>query len=172
MHWKKNGSSLPILFFLLLFCTTVVAEQIGGFWKTINEETAKTQSIIAVYEYMGIYYGRIIASCDKNGEINDSIYAPIGRADGMPGKPYYSGMDILWNLRLSGSKYKGKILDPRDGSVYSATLWRNDNNLMVRGELLFFGKTKTWLPAWDSDFPDNFRKPDLKKFIPLIPQLD
>jgi uncharacterized protein (DUF2147 family) len=168
----QKSKVLFSLLFLLISCTPLVADEIVGFWKTINEETARTQSIIAIYEYLGNFYGRIIASCDKNGDINDSIYAPIGRSKKMPGNPFYCGMDILLNLRPSAGKYKGKIIDPRDGSVYSASVWRSDDNLIIRGELLFFGKSITWRPAWNSDFPDDFKKPDLKKFIPLAPQVD
>jgi hypothetical protein len=51
-----------------------------GFWNTISEETGKAQSVVAIYEYQGGYYGRLIGSYDDAGKINDTIYDPKKRA--------------------------------------------------------------------------------------------
>ncbi len=126
------------LIYMLTFCGVALAQDIGGFWKTVDEKTGKAESIIALYQYQGKYFGRIIGSFDDNGNIKDSIYAPKGRATGVDGSPYYCGMDIIWNVQKRKSKYKGKIMDPRNGKVYNAGLWIRDGDLVVRGELLFF----------------------------------
>ncbi|HSX25999.1 MAG TPA: DUF2147 domain-containing protein [Chlamydiales bacterium] len=145
------------------------AEGIQGFWKTINEEGV-AQSIIAIYPYQGLYYGRIIATFDENVKIKDSIYHPVERAPGVVGNPYYSGLDIIWYLEDRGIKYKGKILDPQKGNVYNAELWIENGNLIVRGKLLMFGRNQEWLPVANSDFPKDFKVPDLNTFVPTIPQ--
>lgn len=145
------------------------SDTINGFWKTIDEKTGKAQSIIAVYQYDGKYYGRIIAAYDEQGQIDDSIYKPKSRAPGVEGEPFYSGLDIIWSLSLRGSRYKGKILDPREGNIYNAELWVHNGNLIVRGKLFFFGRNQSWLPATAADFPANFAIPDTSKFIPAIP---
>ncbi|MDE3045451.1 MAG: DUF2147 domain-containing protein [Verrucomicrobiota bacterium] len=147
------------------------AEEIGGFWKTVNEE-GKSQCIIAIYEYEGLYYGRIIGSFDSQGKMTDSIYKPVKRAPGIIGNPYYSGLDIIWDLADSGSKFKGKIVDPEHGKVYQSELWINDSRLVVRGKLLFFGRSQEWLPASAHDFPKDFKKPDLKSFVPAVPEVN
>ena len=145
-------------------------DDIGGFWKTINEQ-GEAQCIIAVYPYDGLYYGRIIATFSEKGQVDDSIYKPIKRAPGVVGDPFYSGLDIIWDLADSGVKYKGKILDPEKGNIYNAELWvDNDGNLVVRGKLMMFGRNQTWRAVVDSDFPKDFKKPDPATFVPAIPE--
>jgi uncharacterized protein (DUF2147 family) len=162
-----------VAFILMMTCCKVwAADNIAGFWKSINDDTGKAQCIVAMYEYKGKYYGRIVATCDKEGIISDSIYKPVDRAPGVVGNPYYAGLDLLWDLRDKGDKYKGKIVDPEKGGIYTATVWTEDGNLNVRGQLLIFGKTVTWLPTTKADFPKSFKMPDVKKFVPVIPEVD
>ena len=155
-------------FCLLMAHAAFAADDIGGFWKTVNEE-GKAQCIIAVYEYQGLYYGRIIGTFDDAGKMDDSIYKPSKRAPGVVGDPFYSGLDIIWDLRDSGSKFKGKILDPEHGDVYASELWIDGINLIVRGKLFIFGRSQEWLPASKADFPKGFKMPNLKALIPSIP---
>lgn len=161
----------PLLFILLsilTFVSSLNAQNIGGFWKSIDEKTGQVECLVAIYEYQEKYYGRIISTYNHDGVMDGSIYAPHGRAGGVKGHPYYCGLDIIWNLHDSGSRYKGKIMDPRNGNVYDAELWIKNGNLVVRGKLLFFGSSRTWLPAQDSDFSASFPKPNVKTFVPVI----
>lgn len=163
-----------ILFQLFLFlgtCSAFAADDIQGFWKTVNEEGV-SQCIIAVYQHDGIHYGRIIATFNNEGKIDDSIYKPSKRSPKLAGNPYYSGLDIIWDLVDSGSKFKGKILDPEKGNVYNSELWVEDGNLIVRGKFLFFGRSMQWLPVTKSDFPKDFKVPDLKTLVPSVPVKD
>lgn len=167
-----NKKALSFLFCLLAINVGAFADEVVGFWKTIDDKTGKANSIIAVYEYKGKYYGRIIATYNKEGQVDDSIEAPKDRAPGVVGTPFYSGLDILWDLKKEGTKYTGgKIMDPEQGKIYDAEMWRHDENLNVRGEILFFGENQTWPPASDADFPKGFKKPDLTKLIPVISQV-
>jgi uncharacterized protein (DUF2147 family) len=160
-----------ILFiFAILFSTHLIAEDVVGFWKTIDDETKKPQSIVGIYEHEGKYFGRIILTYNDKGGINDSIENPKNRAPGVVGEPYYAGMDIMWDLKKEGSKYTdGRILDPEKGRIYHAEMWPDRGNLIVRGEVWIFGANQEWLPA-ANDFPAGFSKPDLKNLIPTIPQ--
>lgn len=158
------------LLFLLISCTGLAAQSIAGFWKSIDDETGKPRCVVAVYEYKDMYYGRMIATFDDTGKVKETIYAPKGRAPGVLGNPYYCGLDFIWNLRDRGSKFKGKIMDPEAGSIYNAELWVENGNLIVRGKLLFFGKSQTWLPATQADFPKGFKMPDTAKFVPEVPE--
>jgi uncharacterized protein (DUF2147 family) len=161
---------IQILFSLLLVTKSVfAADNIQGFWKTVSEEGV-TQSIICVYEYDGLCYGRIIATYGDNGTIDDSIYKPVKRAPGVVGNPFYSGLDIIWDLENGKWVYKGRILDPERGKIYKSELWTEGNNLIVRGKLLMFGRSQTWYPVLKEDLPKDFKLPDPKTFIPVIPQ--
>lgn len=159
---------------LVLCCSFFLfsAEEIEGFWKTIDENTGKAQCIIAVYKHEGLCYGRIIGTFNEEGKMDDTIYKPIKRAPGLPDKPFYSGLDIIWYLADRGSRFKGQILDPEHGKVYNSELWIDSGNLIVRGKLLMFGRSQTWLPAVKSDFPKDFKMPDLKKMMPAVPRVD
>lgn len=145
---------------------------IEGFWKTVNDKTGKPGCIVAVYPYQGRYYGKMIGSYNDEGKMDDTIYDPKGKATGVPGSPYYCGLDFIWDMKLRGSKYKGKIMDPRNGDVYKAEMWTDDGNLIVRGKLLFFGRNETWHPATNADFPKGFKKPALNKLVPFVPDVE
>lgn len=163
-------------FFLsfLILCIQIMAQDITGFWTTVNEKTKKPESIIAIYEYKGKYYGRIIGTYDLNtGKIGDTIYNPVERAPGVVGQPFYSGLDIIYNLmKGKDNHYNGRIIDPQEGKSYRAEIWSENGNLMVQGKLFFFWRTQTWPPFPDKDFNKDFPKPDVSKFVPKIPKLN
>jgi uncharacterized protein (DUF2147 family) len=158
--------------FLFFFCSALMAADIDGYWKSINETTGKPQCVVAVYEYDGLHYGRIIGTYDPNGVMTETIYNPKGRAPGILGNPFYCGMDLIWALDDAGSKFKGKIVDPEKGNVYNAELWVDGDNLIVRGKLLMFGRSQKWLPVSLSEFPKGFKQPDIKKWVPVIPEVN
>lgn len=160
------------LFCLLCFSNFLAAEDITGFWKSINEETGKAQCIVAIYEYHNKFYGRIIGTFDEDQQLKETIYTPKERAPGVVGNPFYCGLDIIWDLIDNGISYKGKILDPQKGNVYNSELWIENGNLIVRGKLLFFGRNQKWITARVSDFPKGFKPPDLETFVPNIPQVN
>ncbi|MBS0615888.1 MAG: DUF2147 domain-containing protein [Verrucomicrobia bacterium] len=156
---------------LWAFSICFADDSIAGFWKTIDPDTKKPQSVVAVYEYKGKYYGRIIGTYNKSGQVDETMYAPKDRAPGIVGNPYYCGLDIIWNLRLrDNDRFRGKICNPQAGKVYDAELWVEDGNLIVRGMVWMFGANRTWLPFTDKEFSSHFKKPDVKKFVPVIPE--
>lgn len=161
-----------IILALFSFCALFAADDIRGYWKSIDEDSGKAQCVVAVYPYNNKYYGRIIGTFDDQGKMTESIYAPKDRAPGIVGNPFYCGLDLIWNLRDKGERFKGKIVDPKKGNIYTAELWVEDGNLIVRGELFIFGRSQTWLPAKESDFPKGFKKPDVAKFVPVIPEVN
>ena len=161
--------NLFFLFLALFFTPGFSAEDIDGFWKTVNED-GKAQCILGIYEYEDIRYGRIIATFDDDGnKIEDSIYNPKKRAPGVVGDPYYCGLDIIWDLVPKGDRYKGKILDPQKGNIYNSELWIDDGDLIVRGKLLFFGRNYRWYEVTKEDLPEGFKMPNLNEFVPVIP---
>ena len=158
---------------LMGLSSTLMAEDIVGFWKTIDENSGKPQSIVAIYKYHHKFYGRMVATYNDKGIIADTIYSPKDRAPGVKGHPYYAGLDFIWNLKPNGSRFSdGKIMDPEKGKIYDSEMWVDRGNLIVRGEFLFFGRNQTWLPVNEKDFPQGFEKPDLNKITPVIPQVE
>ncbi|MBA3957807.1 MAG: DUF2147 domain-containing protein [Parachlamydiaceae bacterium] len=164
-------SFVTCLLYLLFSFSGLIADDVIGFWKTIDNKTNRAQSIIGIYEYNGICYGRIIATYDNTGKrIKETIDTPRERAPGVEGNPFYVGLDFMWNLKKNGSHYSdGKILDPEQGKVYDAQMWTKNGNLIVRGHIWIFGVNQTWLPATKADFPAGFQPPDLAKLEPQIP---
>lgn len=163
------------LFCLILIGMTngLMADDIVGFWKSLDDKTGKPQSIVAIYKYLHKFYGRLVVTYNDNGSVNDTIYNPKDRAPGVKGNPYYAGLDFIWNLKPDGKRYSdGKIMDPEKGRIYDSEMWTENGNLIVRGEFLFIGRNQTWPPATDKDFPPNFVKPDLTKLVPVIPKVN
>jgi uncharacterized protein (DUF2147 family) len=176
LRLKCDGGSFMhrswIVGFLLLLCGSLAAEDITGFWQTMDKKTNKPSSVIAFYLYEGKMYGKIIATCDKNGEVDDTIYHPTDRAPGLADKPFYCGLDIVWDGKTTdgGKKYKGYIVNPRKGDVYNAEIWKKGENLIIRGKVLMFGKNITFPPFPEDKFTPEFKKPDLSTFVPNVPK--
>ena len=131
----------------------LAAQDITGFWTTIDDETNEPKSIVHVYDYQGKIYGRVV-HLFKN---------PDTTAKNVKGSPKILGLDILWDLQDRGEKFKdGEILDPKKGKVYTCEVWRDGDNLIVRGKIAFFGRNQTWKPARDFT-PTNSTAPTPQK---------
>lgn len=157
--------------FLVFSWSAFGAENIVGFWKSLKE-SGEPQCVFGIYEYEGNYYGRIIGTYDEKGQMSDTIYKPKGRAEGVVGNPHTCGLDIVYGLYDNGASFKGKIVDPTKGNVYNCELWRQGKDLIVRGKLFIFGRNINWYPTTSGDFPKGFKLPDMKTFVPAIPQVN
>lgn len=162
------------LFITIMFLTLTVStfgnNEVTGLWKSISDETQNISSISIIYEYNGKVYGRILVAYDKDGNIVDSIMNPTEKAVNIEGEPYYSGLDIIWGMVNKGKKWtRGKIIDPEPAKVYSCDIWRDKENLIVRGKIGPFGRNQTWLPVTRNDIlPEGLIIPE--KLIPSIPK--
>lgn len=162
---------------LILFsCSTPLEQDITGLWKSRDQKSDKPRSLVAVYKYQDMYYGRMVATYDEEGKINDTILEKKSKAPGVIGNPPYCGMDFVYDVKKENdsqekdAKYKGKIIDPEKGKVYDAELWLDGDNLIVRGEIWIFGKNIPWHKASKKDLPEGFSMSDIKDFTPVIPQ--
>ncbi len=170
---------------LTLFCVTLILSScsasseprdITGLWKSRDQNSDKPRALVAIYKYQDTYYGRMIATYDAEGKIQDSILEKKEKAPGVVGTPPYCGMDFIYNLKKEESregkndKYRGKIIDPEKGKVYDAELWLKGEDLIVRGELWIFGKNITWHKGSTEDLPKGFSMSDIKSFVPVIPK--
>lgn len=129
-------------------------EGVFGFWTTIDDETKEAKSVVQIYEYKGKVYGRVVDLLkNKNATAK------------LPGSPKILGLDIIWDLEKDGDEYNdGEILDPQKGKVYGCEIWRDGENLIVRGKIAFFGRNQTWIP-------NKTFKGDGKPLTPKKPKL-
>lgn len=136
----------------LLFISALILSQITfsqaivGEWKTIDDNTGKTRSVVEIYEKDGLYYGKILKLFREPGEEQDPICDEC--EDYRKGKKII-GMEIISDMKYNkgDDEYrKGEIMDPENGNIYDCKMWIEDGKLKVRGYLLFFYRTQTWLP--------------------------
>lgn len=145
-----------LLLGMMSLSLSAMAEGVIGFWKTIDDETNEPKSIVQVYENDGKVYGRVV----------ELLQNPGAKAK-LPGAPAIKGLDIIWDLKKDGDKYKGgEVLDPQKGKVYDAQMWVEGGKLILRGSLFGIGRKQTWLPAKDfkpaNTAAPTFKKPKLK----------
>ena len=167
-----NKLTVFLMLALIHFGAIFADDDVVGFWKTIDDKTHKAQSIVAIYPYQGKIYGRMIATLDENEKVFDTLNNPKEHAKGVEGDPFFVGLDMIWNLQKQKDSQQyagGKIMDPDAGKIYTAEMWMQDGKLIVRGEILVFGKNQEWVRATDADFSRDFPKPDISKFVPKIP---
>ena len=102
----------------LLFSTIFYSQSVVGKWKTIDDETGKPKSIIEIYEKSGKIYGKVLEILEA--EHRKKVCSNCSGDD--KNKPIL-GMVIIKGLSKKGNKYsKGKILDPKNGKLYKATI--------------------------------------------------
>jgi uncharacterized protein (DUF2147 family) len=141
---------VPVLLaFLLLSGILNAAPALTGNWRTIDDASGKTKSIVEIYEAGdGTLNGRVV-------EILHSERGPNPLCDKCPGERRgqpIKGMVILWDMApVSSTEARhGRILDPQNGRVYKARMkLREDGNLEVRGYIgiALIGRTQIWQPA-------------------------
>lgn len=127
----------------MTYCAS--AQSIVGKWKTIDDNNGKARSVVEIYEKGGEYFGKIVKLYRDAGEDpNPTCDECKGDKKGKP----IIGMEIISDMEKDGDEYEdGEILDPENGKTYDCKMWIEDGNLKVRGYLLFFYRTQTWLPA-------------------------
>ena len=135
-----------LLIATLCISSSISAQSIVGEWKTIDDESGKPRSVVEIYEKEGKYFGKITKLFREPGEDPDPICEEC--EDHRKGQKVI-GMEIITDMKYSkgDNEYrKGEILDPENGNIYDCKLWIEEGKLKVRGYLLFFYRTQTWLP--------------------------
>ena len=114
-----------------------------GDWKTIDDNTGETKSIVSIYEQDGKYFGRIkeILTANKDALCTECS----GKQKNQPIK----GLIIIKNLEKDGDEWNGgTILDPQKGSEYRLVAWYEEdpNKLYIRGKhWTGLYRTQTWI---------------------------
>src|SRR5215470_16112619 len=114
-----------------------------GKWNTVDEKSGKVTSQVEIYEQSGKLFGKVVALA----ELNDKQGKPkvCSACTGVDKDKPIMGLVILRDLSPNGDRYKGTIMDPNDGKIYTAEIWIENGKLMVRGYSGFLYQTRTWL---------------------------
>ncbi len=144
--------SLPFRFCIALSAALVSMHALAdmmspvGAWNTIDDETKKPKSVVRITENDGVISGAVEKIFDPAKQ--DSKCDECASDDPRKGKPVI-GMTILTGLKKDGDNAYGggSILDPANGKVYNAkvTVIDGGKKLEMRGSVLFFGRTQTWV---------------------------
>lgn len=134
---KKSISVL----FLLLIAIFSYSSTITGTWKTIDDNTGKPKSIVKIYLKNNKAYGDVIQLLNNN-EDNPLCDECPGKLKNKP----IIGLTIINGLNNDDGYWKADngILDPENGKLYDVKIWREGNQLNVRGYIGPFFRTQTW----------------------------
>ena len=141
-------SRFCVALFIAGVSTSAYADSMSpvGAWNTIDDETNKPKSVVRITEKDGVISGTVVKIVDPAKQ--DSKCDECADDDPRKGKPVI-GMTILTGLKKTGENVYdgGQILDPKNGKTYNAkvTVIDGGKKLEMRGSILFFGRTQTWI---------------------------
>lgn len=118
----------------------------AGSWHSFDEKTGELKSLVVIDEANGVLNGHIEALLRKDADqkklctvcTDDRKDKPVLGLEIIRGAKKVEGKDV-WE--------GGKILDPENGKEYTLRLTpiEGGKKLEVRGSILFFGRTQTWV---------------------------
>jgi uncharacterized protein (DUF2147 family) len=121
-----------------------------GYWKHLDDDTGKTQSIFKLFEFEGKLVGKIVKIIPKPGEKPQTVCSECsGKQKDKP----VVGLVFFWDFVADKENNKkwvdGKILNPADGKTYNAEaeLSADGTKLSVYGYiriLVKLGGTSVW----------------------------
>jgi len=135
----------------VLFATSALAQEPSalGRWTTIDDETKKPKSVIAIYEEDGKLFGKIEKLYLAPNEVQNPV---CDKCEGALKNQPIIGMVILRGLKKDDDEWSGgTILDPANGKTYKCKIAVEDGGkkLKVRGYvgMSLLGRTQHWLRA-------------------------
>lgn len=131
------------ILFLLFFSITMNSQSIVGKWKTIDDETGESKSIVELFLKSGKMYAKVVEVLDVANK--NSLCQKCSGED--KNKPIL-GLTIIKGLSKEGAEYtSGEILDPKNGKLYKCAIsLESKDKLKVRGYIGFslLGRTQYW----------------------------
>lgn len=126
---------IMMLVAMLMSATAALAQvdKIVGEWKTVDDETGKTLSVVKIYKQNNLYYGKII-----------KLFAADANKKNL-------GLVVVKDMKeKKGELTGGKIYDPKSGNTYHASIKYNSkkNCLVLRGSIDKYGligRSQTWV---------------------------
>ena len=141
----KRSVTLSLLFSFFILSAFAQRTSPVGKWKTVDDNSGKTKSVVEIYENGGKLFGKVLELFDP--EKPDPVCEECDEDDPRHNKPIV-GLEIIRNMEQDGKEWEdGDILDPENGKVYRCKLWVEEGKLQVRGYIAFLYRTQTWLPA-------------------------
>jgi uncharacterized protein (DUF2147 family) len=141
----KKTISLFLVFSFCIFSSFAQRTSPIGKWKTVDDNTGKTKSVVEISERNGKAFGKILELFDPPKP--NPVCEECDKDDPRYMKPV-TGMEIIQDMVNDGKEWvDGKIMDPENGKVYRCKLWVENGKLRVRGYISFLYRTQTWLPA-------------------------
>jgi uncharacterized protein (DUF2147 family) len=132
---------------LIASCGAAVAQMSPvGKWHSMDDKTGELKSLVVIDEANGVLTGHVQALLRKDADQKKLCTACT---DERKDKPVL-GMKIIRGAKKVEGKdvwEGGKILDPENGKEYTLRLTpiEDGKKLEVRGSILFFGRTQTWV---------------------------
>jgi uncharacterized protein (DUF2147 family) len=141
-------STLKTLIFSSLFAiaSSVFAQTADspvGLWKTIDDETKQTKSLVRISESGGAFVGKI-EKLTTPGRENAVCSACEGDLKDKP----VTGMTIINGMKKVDDGYEGgTIFDPNNGKTYKSKMKLIDGGkkLEVRGFIGPFSRAQVWV---------------------------
>ncbi len=135
-----------IIFLCLVFTgMNFHAQTVFGKWKTINDETGISHSIVEIYEdkETGEVKGKLVRMLKE--EMQDKLCT---LCEGDRKNEPLEGLLIMEGLEKQNSEYVGGVvMDPKTGKEYKCKIWVDEDNpdqLKVRGYIAFLYRTQIW----------------------------
>ena len=147
MHLRTGLPFVVLLAFCWVPDTGRAAEPTAaGLWEK-RDTSGKPEGWFRIADRNGAYEGQIVRMFAKPGE--DPASWRCTKCEGEQKDAPVLGITFIKGMRRQGLAYEnGKILDPRDGSTYSARmdLSPDGQQLSVRGYLgiSLLGRTEVW----------------------------
>lgn len=139
----KVRLTLFLLFFGFHLCIAQTQSVLGK-WKTIDDETGEAKSVVEIYESGDDIHGKIIKLYIPKSENQDPVCGECPKDDPRYNKKVI-GMEIMRGLTKNGDTYSGgTVLKPDDGKIYKCKIWREGDQLKVRGYWGILYRTQTW----------------------------
>lgn len=142
---------MKYLMIVLLSVQFGYAQNVEGFWKTIDEDGI-AKSIVKVYKTEEAKIEGKVYKILKASERDKLCTACKGNMKNEP----VEGLVIMKDLRSNGEKYEdGQITDPENGKTYDCKIWLDEDNkdiLHVRGYVSFFYRTQDWKRVEEGEF--------------------
>jgi uncharacterized protein (DUF2147 family) len=152
---KRNSTIFAIFFSAWLgLALAMPAASALGLWKTVDDTTNQSRSIVRIWEEGGRLKGRIEKVFLRPGE---SLDDPCTKCPPpFKGKPSL-GMEFLWGFEPDGDRWvDGNVLDPDNGKIYHCELspTADGKRLQVYGYIrviIKIGRSQTWYRASAAD---------------------
>ncbi len=119
-------------------------DDVTGLWKTIDDETGEAKSVVRIYEAGKNIHGEIVSLFPTPGQPEDPVCDECPEEDDRYGQKII-GMEIIRDMKKDGDEYSGgTVLKPDEGKIFKCRIWRDGEDLKVRGYWGIFYRTQTW----------------------------